>query len=74
MNKLQAETILALAENGLNITKTAKATYRNRGTVQFHVDNIRKNTGKDPQDFYDMIELVKEARAVLGIGGTPWKN
>lgn len=66
MTKLQAETVMALAENGLNITRAAQSLYCHRNTVVFHVKKIKESTGKDPQDFYDMIELVQEAKRVLG--------
>ena len=65
MTRLQAETILALAANGLNITRASKAMYKHRNTVCFHVEQIKQSTGKDPQDFYDMIPLVEEAKRVL---------
>lgn len=66
MTRLQAEIIKGLAENGLSKTKTARALYRHRNTVVFHVEKVKESTGKDPMDFYDMIELEKEARQVLG--------
>lgn len=66
MTKPQAEIIMGLAANGLNISRTAKATYRHRNTVCAHIRNIKESTGKNPTDFYDMIELEKEARQVLG--------
>lgn len=66
MTRLEAKIVIGLAKNGLNYSKTAKALYVCRNTVRYHVENIRESTGKDPRDFYDMIDLEKEARKVLG--------
>lgn len=65
MTRLQAEVIMAMAENGLSYNRAADAMNKHHNTVRYHADQIRESTGKDPQDFYDMIELEKEARQVL---------
>ena len=65
MTRMQAEVILAMAANGLSFCRAAYAMNKHHNTVRFHAEKIRENTGKDPQDFYDMIELEKEARQVL---------
>lgn len=61
----QAEVIQALADNGLRSTRAAKVMYRHRNTIVFHIDNIRKQTGLDPLDFYDMQKLLPMAQRVL---------
>ena len=66
MTRLQAEIIIGLCRNGLSKSKTARALYRGRNTVLYHIQKIKESTGKDPMDFYDMIELEKKARQVLG--------
>ena len=66
MTRLQAEVIMAMAANGLSYQRAGYAMNKHHNTVRFHAEKIRESTGKDPQDFYDMIELEKEARQVLG--------
>lgn len=61
----QAEVIMALAENGLREHRAAQKMYRHRSTVEFHVGNIKKQTGLDPLDFYDMQKLLPMAKRVL---------
>lgn len=67
MTRMQAEVIMAMAANGLSIQRAGYAMYKHHNTVRYHAQKIMESTGKDPQDFYDMIELEKEARQVLGI-------
>lgn len=65
MTRYQAEIILALAENGLRITPTAKAMFLHPNTITYHVRQIKIELGRDPQDFYDMCRLLPEARRLL---------
>lgn len=65
MTQLHAEVILALADTNLKISKAAEKLYRHRNSVVFHIEQVKKTTGKDPMNFYDMVELVEAAKRVL---------
>lgn len=52
--------IKALASSGLRVSKAAEKLNFHVNTVRYHVEKIREETGKDPLDFYDMCELLKE--------------
>ena len=65
MTRMQAEVIMALAANGLNCRRAGLAIYKHHNTVRYHAEKIKESTGKDPQDFYDMIELEKKARQIM---------
>lgn len=66
MTRTQAEVVVKLAENNINVAKTAKAMYMHRNTVDYNVRMIRKKTNKDPLQFYELLELLPMAREVLG--------
>lgn len=68
MTQLQAEIIVKLAENGLDITPTSRAIYLHPNTIKYHLRKIQKKTGKNPKDFYDMCELLPLAREILLMG------
>ena len=68
MTKLQAEIIIALAENQLSITETSRKIFLHRNSVSYHIRKITKNTGKNPLDFYDMCDLLPLARQVFNGG------
>ena len=55
----QCAVILALADNRMIPTAAAKKLCYHRNTILFHVDRIKKLTGKNPLNFYDLIELVQ---------------
>lgn len=55
----QREVVLALADCSMSITKTSKKIFRNRNTVLYHIRKVNETTGKDPMNFYDLIELVE---------------
>lgn len=67
----QAKVIKALADNGLRAARVAKVLYKHRNTIVFHIDSIRRQTGLNPLDFYDMQKLLPMAQRVLVEYSTP---
>ena len=65
MTKLQAEIIVALADNSMNVSHTAKKIFMSRSAVNYHLRRIRQTTGKNPTDFYDMRDLLPVAQDIL---------
>lgn len=65
MTTTQAEVITKLAENNMNTTATAKQMIMHRNSVYHHIMMIQRNTGLNPLNFYDLCELLREAKAVL---------
>lgn len=65
MKRLDAEIIVKLAENGLDIAPTARAMYLHANTLKYHIRKIQKETGKNPRDFYDMCYLLPRAKQLL---------
>lgn len=61
MKPFHAVVIKALASCSLRPYRAAKKLNYHPNTMTYHIDQIRKETGKDPLDFYDMCELLKEA-------------
>lgn len=62
----QARIILALAVNNINVSATAKALHYDRTTVDYRLLQIRRRTGLNPKNFYDLQTLEKIAHATLG--------
>ena len=65
MTILQAEVIMALAKNNMNTTATAKDLCFHRNSIYHHIGMIRRNTGLNPLNFYDLCDLLRKAKAVL---------
>ena len=53
------EIIQSLAENSLCVTLVAKKLYIHRNTALYHLNQIKKKTGLDPLNFYDLIKLLE---------------
>lgn len=61
MDERDVEIILALAENNMNETKTARILFMHRNTVVYHIGKVKRTTGLDPMNFYDLHKLVQMA-------------
>lgn len=65
MTLRQAETIVSLAKNNMNARATARAMYVHYQTVMYNIKMIRRNTGLDPLNFYDLQKLLSTANGIL---------
>jgi sugar diacid utilization regulator len=65
MTITQAEVITNLAKNNMNTTATAKDMFMHRNSVYHHIWMIQRDTGMNPLNFYDLVELLRKATAVL---------
>ena len=59
MDELDIKVILGLADNRMRISETARVLYVHRNTVIYHIDRIKRLTGLDPLNFYDLYALVQ---------------
>ena len=66
MNETQAKIIVAYARNGMRVTKTAAALYYDRRVIYLNFKKIRENTGLNPRNFFDLVELYTIAVGILG--------
>ena len=64
MTKQESKIIIALANNKLSALRAAKSLNYHRNTILYHVRKVRKDTGLDPYDFFDMQKLYPIAREV----------
>jgi carbohydrate diacid regulator len=62
MDERGVEIILSLADNNMNETKTARELFMHRNTVIYHLRKVKKLTGLDPMNFYDLCKLVERVR------------
>ena len=67
-NKLtdqEARIILAYADANMNCGDAANALSYHRNTIVYHLTQIHKRTGQNPQSFYDLVSLTSTAREIL---------
>ncbi len=58
LRPVQMQIVRALADNSLNVSKTARELYRSKSGMQHQLARIRECTGLDPTNFYDLNELL----------------
>ncbi len=68
MTKREAELIIGLAQNNLNVAKTAEKMRWSRQTLLFYMNRVKEETGADPKRFRDMCRLLPMAEDVLQVG------
>lgn len=62
LTDIDFQIILALADNNMNESETARSLFMHRNNIVYHIGKVKKLTGLDPTNFYDLGELVKMAR------------
>lgn len=65
MTPVRCKIVLAMADNRMRVTEAAKELFMHYSTVIYHIKLIKAITGKDPMNFYDLIDLVKLAKEYL---------
>ena len=65
LTRTQAEVIVKLANNNMNVRAAAREMFMHYNTVHYHVRMIERNTGKSPLLFYELNELLSAAKEVL---------
>lgn len=65
MTKLEAEIIVALADNDMHIIHASQQLNCHRNTLLRHLTDIKESTGADPRCFRELCFLLPMAEAVL---------
>ena len=58
MTECQKEILLALAACSLNMAAVSRKLYMHRKTVAYQVEKIKRETGLDPLNFYQLVKLL----------------
>ncbi len=62
MDKRDAKIVIALADNNMNVSKVSRVVFMHRNSLAYHIGKIKRTTGLDPLNFYDLVELVRMAK------------
>lgn len=52
--------IQVMADNNLNVSMTAEELYMHRNTVIYHIEKIKRITGLDARNFFDLHSLLNQ--------------
>lgn len=61
MTEVKKTILRSYAKNNMNVTSTAQDLHYHRNNIEYHLTHIQSKTGLNPRNFYDLIELLKEA-------------
>ena len=56
--------IRELANNGMKIPKVAPLVYLERTAIYYRCEKIKRITGLDPMDFWDLLKLYRKFEGV----------
>ena len=59
MLDMEKDIILAMADYSMNVSEVSKKLYYGRATIDRHIRRIKKETGLDPKNFYDLNKLLE---------------
>lgn len=59
MTPMRCKVVLALADCNMRANAAARKLYLDHSAVLYHVKIIKNITGKDPRNFYDLVDLVE---------------
>lgn len=62
MKYIDKQIILNLADNRMNVCAVGRILFMHRNTLAYHIGKIKKLTGLDPLNFYDLHKLVKQVK------------
>lgn len=55
----EKDILLAFAHNDNSLKKTAQALYMTIPNVHYHIEKIKKRTGLNPRNFFDLGKLLE---------------
>lgn len=58
MDNWQKKIVLLMAECSMNISEVARKAYTHRNTIVYQLKKVQKDTGLDPNNFYDLVKLL----------------
>jgi hypothetical protein len=69
MTDLDKSVLIAFAENQMNKSKTGEALFMHRNTIDYHLKKVKEETGKDPNDFFELASLL----GMVEVRNVEWK-
>lgn len=58
LSEKQRAAARAYADSGMNVAAAARKLGVSADTVRHHLEQIRKRTGRNPKDFWDLAQLL----------------
>lgn len=63
LSETDIQVVLAFAENNMRYLEAARQLYFHPNSIRYHLEQVRRKTGLDGTQFYDLVELLNRIRA-----------
>lgn len=60
MEDRDKKLLKAYAENDMSMSKTSGVVYLHYNSIRYRFQIIQRETGLDPQSFYDLVALLRK--------------
>ena len=71
LSDMDKRIIRSMAKHSMCLAAVADEMYCHGNTVRYHVDIIRRDTGKDASQFYDLVSLLHDLGDLNTIDAVP---
>lgn len=65
IEKMDAKSVIVFARCNMNVSETARKLHYHRNSLVYHFSRVKKITGLDPLNFFDLSELYTIALEIL---------
>lgn len=62
LDDFDKKIILTLADCNMQVSEVARQMFMHRNSIVYHINKIKRITGKNAQNFYDLCDLVQNVR------------
>lgn len=59
LTKRDRECLELYAKSNMNANEAARRNFMHRNTVEYHLEQVKKKTGLNPRDFFDLAKLME---------------
>ena len=72
LDKRDFQIICALAESNMNVSKVSRDMFLDRDSVTYHLNKIKRLTGRYPRNFYDLYWFISHMKDGMPINEEEW--
>jgi carbohydrate diacid regulator len=64
LTETDIKLLIEFANNNMNVSQTSKHEYLHRNTIVYHLKKVKRMTGLNPFNFYELIQLMELAGVI----------
>ena len=72
LDKADFAIIQSMADCNMCISDVARKNYRSPNSIQYHLRKVKRISGKDPKNFYDLMWMISRMSCGRPINEEEW--